>query len=506
MTLPRGWAVARLGDVVVERVSQGEPTAQAVPYIDIGAIDRERKRISETQAVTASTAPTRARQWVEAGDVLVSMTRPNLNAVAQVPEALDGAVASTGFDVLRAIGVLPEWIYYRVRSHAFVQDVCVGVQGVVYPAIRPADVRRHELPVPPRGEQSRIVEALESYLSRLDAAVASLQAAQRKLKAYRASVLKSAVEGRLVPTEAELARKEGRSYEPANVLLERILKERRRRWEDAELAKMKAAGNARKDDRWKAKYKEPQPPDVDNLPSLPEGWCWATAQQVTLRITDGEHVTPPRTGHGVLLLSARNVRSEGLSLEQVDFISEGTHRELSRRLKVEAGDVLLSCSGTVGRTCVVPAGLRFSLVRSVAVLKPLLVDSHYLSRALASPLLQAQVHRRKKQTAQANIFQGEIAQLVFPLPPRDEQRLIVEEVERLDSLQNATRRSVSAQLLRVRKLRQATLRWAFEGRLVDQDPADESADVLLARIRAERGAATVAQPKAKRSRKLKAAS
>ena len=110
MTMPRGWAVARLEDVVVERVSQGEPTTHPVPYIDIGAIDRERKKISETQPVTSCTAPTRARQWVKAGDVLVSMTRPNLNAVAQVPESLDGAVASTGFDVLRAIGVILQLI------------------------------------------------------------------------------------------------------------------------------------------------------------------------------------------------------------------------------------------------------------------------------------------------------------------------------------------------------------------------------------------------------------
>ena len=86
-------------------------------------------------------------------------------------------------------------------------------------------------------------------------------AGARNLKRYRASVLKAAVEGRLVPTEAELARAEGRDYEPASVLLERILAERRRRWEEAELAKMKAKGKTPKGDRWRAKYKEPIPPD-----------------------------------------------------------------------------------------------------------------------------------------------------------------------------------------------------------------------------------------------------
>ena len=139
-------------------------------------------------------------------------------------------------------------------------------------------------------EQHRIVEAIESYFTRLDDAVATLERVQRNLKRYRASVLKAAVEGRLVPTEAELARAEGRDYEPASVLLERILAERRRRWEEAELAKMKAKGKTPKDDKWKAKYKEPVAPDTSNLPDLPEGWCWATVEQLASTVATGDFV------------------------------------------------------------------------------------------------------------------------------------------------------------------------------------------------------------------------
>ena len=165
MTLPRGWTNAKLSEFTLERVEQGEPGKSAVPYIDIGSIDRHLKRVGPTEKVTQANAPTRARQWVKSGDVLVSLTRPNLNAVAMVSLNLDGAVASTGFDVLRPRGVLSEWVFNRVRSQAFVSDVCEGVQGVVYPAIRPADVRRHELPIPPEREQQRIVAAIDSYLS-----------------------------------------------------------------------------------------------------------------------------------------------------------------------------------------------------------------------------------------------------------------------------------------------------------------------------------------------------
>ena len=166
--------------------------------------------------------------------------------------------------------VLPSGCLTGSAAQRFVSDVCEGRAG--RSSTRPfaqgtsGDIT---LPLPPMPEQQRIVEAIDSYLTRLDDAVASLERAQAKLKAYRASVLKAAVEGRLVPTEASLARAEKRDYEPADVLLARILKERRRRWEEAELARLKAAGKTPKDDKWKAKYEEPRLSEHERSLSLP---------------------------------------------------------------------------------------------------------------------------------------------------------------------------------------------------------------------------------------------
>jgi type I restriction enzyme S subunit len=124
--------------------------------------------------------------------------------------------------------------------------------------------------LPPLPEQHRIVAEIEKHFTRLDAAVASLQRAKANLKRYRASVLKAACQGKLVPTEAELARAEGREYEPASVLLERILKDRRARWEAQE--------------RRRGKYKEPATLDISTLPGVPEGWVWAMVEQLAWRI------------------------------------------------------------------------------------------------------------------------------------------------------------------------------------------------------------------------------
>src|SRR6266568_3314270 len=104
------------------------------------------------------------------------------------------------------------------------------------------------------------------------------------LKRYRVSVLNAACEGRLVSTEAELARKENRSYETGEQLLQRILKERREKWNG------------------KGKHKDPSFPNISDLPKLPEGWTWASLDQLVLNITDGDHQPPPQTKDGVPFL------------------------------------------------------------------------------------------------------------------------------------------------------------------------------------------------------------
>lgn len=488
MTLPTGWVLAALGDVTQARVGQGEPGKSAVSYIDIGSIDRDLKRVGPTEKVTSISAPTRARQWVRSGDVLVSLTRPNLNAVAVVTTELDGAVASTGFDVLRAIGILPEWVYYRVRTEAFVHDVCEDVQGVVYPAIRPDDVRCHVLPLAPLSEQRRIVEAIESYLSRLDAAVASLEGAQDRLKAYRASVLKAAAEGRLVPTEAELARTEKRAYEPADVLLKRILAERRRRWEDVELAKLKTAGKAAKDDKWKARYKEPQVPK-GGLPVLAEGWTWATVGQMAWSVKDGPHYSPRYVEDGIPFVTGGQVRPWGVDFASARRISEDVHRELCERVCPEYGDVLYTKGGTTGIARVNTYTQAFSVWVHVAVLKlAQSIDPFYLQHALNSPWCFAQAQRFTHGVGNQDLGLTRMVNIVLPLPPLAEQHRIVDEVDRLESVARETTEVLDVQTQRVRRLRQAILTWAFEGKLIDQDPNDEPAETLIERIRAERAA------------------
>lgn len=196
------WPVVTLGDVTEPRVEQTGPRSREFTYVDIGSIDRERKQIVDPKQLPSSKAPSRARQLLKSGDVLVSMTRPNLNAVAIVSPELDGAIGSTGFHVLRATEAIPGYLFYAVQTTGFIDAMCLKVQGALYPAVRPRDIASYRIPMPDKTQQRRIVAEIEKQFTRLDAGVAALRRMQSNLKRYRASVLKAACEGKLVPTEA----------------------------------------------------------------------------------------------------------------------------------------------------------------------------------------------------------------------------------------------------------------------------------------------------------------
>ena len=196
--------MSSFGELTAPKVEQTGPSGgDEFVYVDISSIDNQAKRIVDPKRLSPEAAPSRARQRLRKGDVLVSMTRPNLNAVAIVPPDLDGAIGSTGFHVLRANDdVEPHWLYYAVQSSSFVKSMCDLVQGALYPAVRPKDIREYAISPPPLAKQREIVAELEKQFSRLDEAVANLQRVKANLKRYRASVLNDAVEGRLVECDS----------------------------------------------------------------------------------------------------------------------------------------------------------------------------------------------------------------------------------------------------------------------------------------------------------------
>ncbi|RJO66024.1 MAG: hypothetical protein C4523_14195 [Myxococcales bacterium] len=394
--------------------------------------------------------------------------------------------------VLRAFCGTPNlfWKYQldQVDYHPF-------VSGTTRLKLPQAPMRKIPLLVPPLPEQHRIVEAIESYLTRLDAVTAALERVRANLKLYRASVLKAAVEGRLAPTEAELTKAEGRDYEPASVLLQRILMERRRRWEQS--------GK-------KGKYKEPAAPDTSNLPELPEGWCWATVEQLLDEpLSNGRSVPTSADGFPVLRLTA-------LKNGEIDL---GEHKNGAWSIAdaepflVKRGDFFVSRGNGsirfVGRGGLVksepfPVAYPDTLIK--VRISPTVLLPELLTRLWNSQIVRSHIEKKAKTTAGIyKVNQGDLELTILPLPPFQEQERILCELERLDSLATMATAQVSNNFKRATRLRQAILKWAFEGRLADQDPNDEPAEKLLERMREERkGSALEKESRRKKGRPRRA--
>ncbi len=158
--------LVEIGDVT-SKVETWDPLSsisnKPFHYIDISSVDREAKQVSATQLILPSDAPSRARQIVKTGDILVSTVRPNLNAVAEVPKRLNGAIASTGYCVLRPYNerVNSRYLYFWVRSTEFIKEMVKRATGASYPAVSDKIVKDSKIPLLPLPEQKRIAAILD---------------------------------------------------------------------------------------------------------------------------------------------------------------------------------------------------------------------------------------------------------------------------------------------------------------------------------------------------------
>lgn len=334
-------------------------------YIDIGAVDAERKEIVAPRRIKGQDAPSRARQVLRSQDVLVSTVRPNLNAVAYVPAHLDGAIGSTGFCVLRANAseLDSRFLFHWVKSPGFVSRMVNLATGASYPAVTDAIVKSSLIPLPSIDEQRRVAGVLD----RVEA-----------LRAQRTTAL---------------------------TLLESLPQS-----------------------FFEELFGDPR--------SNPTGWPIVQLDQVTLLITDGEHQTPKREADGIKLLSARNVKDGRLDFSDVDFVSDDEYRRISKRCNPVRGDLLLSCSGTIGRAAIVEIDEPLCLVRSAALIRPNtdLVLPQFLLAVLRAPHLKATMRQRANASSQANLFQNQIKSLLIPLPPIGRQLEFVERMRTFSSV------------------------------------------------------------------------
>ena len=435
-----GWPVMTIEEVadVNPRVDKAAiPDDLPVSFVPMPAVGAGDGSIQVEQTRLAGEVKKGFTAFLE-GDVLFAKITPCMEngKMAVVPKLVNGyGFGSTEFHVLRPkAGMDAKYLYYYVSSQAFRGEAERYMTGAVgQKRVSTTYLKQSTIPVAPLDQQKRIVAEIEKQFSRLDEAVANLKRVKANLKRYKAAVLKAAVEGRLVETEAELACREGRSYETGAQLLQRILEPRRSQWQG------------------KGKYKEPAAPNASNLPELPEGWVWSTIGQVaecldSMRIPVNKKERLNRSGdipyygaNGRVGYIDDYIFNEPLILVVEDETFTG--RELPFSYKI------------VGKSWV---------NNHAHVLRPTdMVTLDYLNYALSfypfTPLTTGTTGRKK-------LTQHALVTAPLGIPPMPEQHRIVAEVDRRLSLLRATEAQVDANLQRAERLRQSVLSRAFAGK------------------------------------------
>jgi len=482
--IPRNWAVARVQELF-DVVGGGTPSTEVAeywqgttPWISSADID-ERHRITPRRSISEQGIKNSATSRVPAGSVIV-VTRVGLGKVGIAETPICFSQDSQAL-VFSQEFLSPKYVLLYMGTA--VQVFKHISRGTTISGVTKKQLHELQFRLPPLAEQKRIVEEIEKQFTRLDAAVVALKRVQANLKRYRAAVLKTACEGRLVPTEAELARREGRPYEPASALLERILTDRRARWEAKQLSKSGGL-QLSLNNNWKAGYSAPKGPATKGLAQLPDGWEWARLDQISNRVTDGTHQPPQFEPSGIPFVFVQHIVGGKLTFEGTKFISESTYATLNDRCPVKRGDILYSAVGSYGVAVRVNTDQPFSFQRHIAHIKPSdFLSSEYLADCLNSPVCLAQAHRCARGVAQKTVTLGNLCNFSIPVPPALEQQRIAIEIERRFSFLDKIELSVRENLTRSNHLRQTILNRAFAGKLVSQDPNDEPASALLERIR-----------------------
>ena len=495
-TLATGWTTTVLGDLltIVRGVSYKKKDARSqfsqglVPILratNIGGVLNFRDLIYVPDRYV------KQQQILNFGDIVVaasSGSRAVVGKAAQLRREWIGSFGAFCFALRPDEGLVKEYVAWFLQTQEYRNRVSELSAGVNINNLKREHIEQTPIPLPPLPEQRRIVSEIEKHFTRLEASVAALKRVQANLKRYRASVLKSACEGKLVPAEAELARSEGRDYEPADRLLERTLSERRAHWESQE--------NRR------GKYKEPTSPDTTDLPELPEGWMWSKIGDV-FEVYVGS--TPRRARSDFWNGDIPWVSSGEVSFSRIKATRECITEEGLKNSNVTLhpkGTVLLGMIGegkTRGQVSIldIPAcnNQNSAAIRvSESGLPPEFVFYYLWGQYDAT-------RRIGSGNNQPALNKSRVQELSMPLPPLAEQGRIVAEVERRLSVIQQTEALVEANLTRAERLRQSILKQAFSGKLVPQDPDDEPASVLLERIRAERAEAEAAAKAQRRPRR-----
>ena len=429
--IPDSWEWVRLGSIVYNR-GQITPSTDFC-YIDIGSIDNKNQKLNPTDTVIApDKAPSRARKLVDKGDVLYSTVRPYLHNMCIVDRDFSCIpIASTGFAVLTCHAELcNKFLLYYMMSPDFdaYANNTDNAKGVAYPAINDDRLYKALIPIPPLGEQFRIVSAIES----VDASIRDYGVKEEALRALngsfpeslKKSILQEAVQGKLVPQDP--------SDEPAETLLERIRVEKQRLIKEGKIKKDKHESVIfRRDNSHYEKLDGVERCIDDELPfEIPESWAWVRWGAIAESIQYGYNAPAKQEGR-IRMVRISDIHENTVAWSSVPFC-DIDDSDIPTYL-LQANDILFArTGGTVGKSFLVSEVPCESIYAGYLIRTRYssLLCPQYLKYFMESPLYWQQLKSGTTATAQPNCNGQTLAKMLLPLPPANEQLRIVDNLVR----------------------------------------------------------------------------
>ncbi|MCK9295923.1 MAG: restriction endonuclease subunit S [Desulfobulbaceae bacterium] len=387
-------------------------------------------------------------------------------------------------------------------------------KSTAVPGLSRDDYNAVEVAIAPLNEQHRIVAKIEELFSELDKGVESLTTAREQLKVYRQALLKHVFEGKL--TE-QWRVEHADQLETADQLLTRIKKEREKRYQEQLAAWEKAVEEWQKKGEQEKRPVKPRKPvdmsvvaegEIEKLPILPPGWIWLRLGDLSVEVFDGPFGSNLKSGDyvdsGVRVIRLENIGPLEFKNENESFITEEKYQTLKKHT-VSAGDVIFSSFVADGnRVVVLPDNIDVAVnkadcfcVRSYGES----VFNHYLATFLSTRNAYKQLENQIHGATRPRVNTTQLKNCLIPLAPSQEQRKVIDCLHEVFSVIDRLNNEIDEDLEKAVSFRQAILKKAFSGQLVPQDPNDEPASELLARIKAEREHAQLQEKK--KPRKVK---
>ena len=496
VNLPEGWAQTVISDIadVNPKKIEAEPEALSgfvpmshAPTDFNGTLSFEEKPWGEIKKSYTN---------FQDHDVIVAKVTPCFeNGKAAIVQGLPNGIGagSSEFYILRPAikEVSTRFLFSIVKSHKFLQEGAANMTGAVgLRRVPRAFVETFPVSLPPLAEQKVVANKLDTLLAQVETSKARLDRIPQILKTFRRSVLAAAVSGKL--TENWRKVNEGTPVEKTI----KSIKEARQQVVSG-------------------RDKNAKPHLSEEEYNIPITWQWVSLDSISRKITDGAHHTPQYTESGVNFISVKDIRNGKIDFSNTRYISSEEHQELSKRCPVEFGDLLITKSGTIGRTAIVKTEQEFSLFVSVALIKPANdeVNTKFIDIALQKWVNEIDISSRIVGSAIKNLHLRDMKVLAIPFAPKEEQTQIVHRVEELFAFAERIEQKANAALEHVNNLTQSILAKAFRGELTAdwraQNPdlisGDNSAEALLEKIKAEREAlSSKKKPKKKIAARKKA--